>query len=70
LYVKVADGVPVEMIDGSGAIIDSPRIPANKLRRIRACEVWSGVGTTWTAQACRAQTYEQAKRKVDARRRR
>ncbi len=68
LYVKVADGVPVEMIDGNGAIVDSPRIPAEKLRRIVACEDWSGVGTTWTPRACRAKTYEQAKRRFATRR--
>ena len=70
LYLKVADGVPVEMIDGNGAIVDSPRIPEDKLDRIMACEVWAGVGTSWTPQPCRAQTYEQAKRHPGARRRR
>lgn len=70
LYLKVADGVPVEMIDSNGTIVDDPRIPDDKLRRILDCEVWAGVGTTWTPQACRAKTYQRAKRQWGTRRRR
>lgn len=69
LYLKVADGVPVEMIDSNGTIIDEPRIPDAKLQLILDCEVWFGVGTTWTPRPCRAKTYQQAKRKLVRRRR-
>lgn len=63
IYLKVADGVPVEMIDSNGTIVDEPRIPRDKLQRILDCEVWTGVGTTWTPQACRARTYQRLKRR-------
>ncbi len=69
LYVKIADGIPVEMLDGNGTIVDEPRIPPDKLERIVDCEVWTGVGTTWTPRACRARTYERAKRRLHVRRR-
>ena len=63
LHLMIADGVPVEMIDAHGVVIADPPIPDDKLQKILACEVWSGVGTTWTPRACRATTYERAKRR-------
>lgn len=69
LYLKVAHGLPVEMIDSNGTVVNEPRIPDEKLQRILDCEVWFGVGTTWTPQACRARTYQQAKRRSLRRRR-
>lgn len=69
LYLKIADGVPVELLDANGTIVEEPRIPEDKLKRIVDCEVWTGVGTTWMPQACRAKTYERAKRRLRARRR-